>query len=269
MYKRFFIKAVLCLFCPPLLAATTISHSTITPWDDAVSAIEKKFEPAVRFSGCQPYPVINHVGEISGGLKPTGTRTRGCSDKTKRQVQIRTACFVEGQTDIAYGSGNFFIGDLGSGEMCAVMYSYYFAKDVGAIFGIGGHRHDWESVVVWIRDGQKVVGVSYSGHGQFQKLRGDDADRINSHPKVDYTYRNGVTEFTHSMREGTGDNSFYVTGLKVNSWSAMALYRPNLLSALEEHDFGNAIYPQENTRFAIELNRAWNAAWKDYEGVQW
>lgn len=269
MSKKIVLKIATFFISPSIYAAPIISHHNIMPWDDSPTIIEKKFEPAVQFSGCQPYPVINHIGEVSGGLKPTGGRDSGCSDKNKRQVHVRSICFAKGQTDITYGIGSYFVGRFGQGELCAVMYSYYFAKDVGALFGIGGHRHDWESVIVWLRGEHNVVGVSYSGHGQFQKLRGDDADRKGTHPKVDYTYRSGLTELTHSMREGTADNRFYETGLKVNSYSSMSLYRPNLLNALQQHNFGSAVYPQEDSRFAIELNRSWDAAWENYQGSSW
>ena len=50
---------------------------------------------------------------------------------------------------------------------CAVMYEYYFEKDqaVGGSF-LGGHRHDWENIVVFTQ-GNNVVRVAPSYHGRY------------------------------------------------------------------------------------------------------
>ena len=52
---------------------------------------------------------------------------------------------------------------------CAIMYDLYFEKDQ-AVAGssLGGHRHDWEHVVVWVQDDQAQY-VSTSAHGELQR----------------------------------------------------------------------------------------------------
>ena len=53
---------------------------------------------------------------------------------------------------------------------CAFVYDYYFPKDKSIDAGCSGHRHDWEHVVVWVKDlpevgPQKPSFVAVSQHG--------------------------------------------------------------------------------------------------------
>lgn len=50
----------------------------------------------------------------------------------------------------------------------AIMYSWYWPKDSPST-GLG-HRHDWESVVVWLSDATTsatLLGVAVSAHGDY------------------------------------------------------------------------------------------------------
>jgi hypothetical protein len=60
--------------------------------------------------------------------------------------------------------------------ICAIMYEYYFEKDVVAshVPADAGHRHDWENVVVFYDDSGTVRKVAPSCHGGYggASLRG-------------------------------------------------------------------------------------------------
>lgn len=68
------------------------------------------------------------------------------------------------------------------------MYSWYFPKDMPRD-GTGGHRHDWEQIVVWLSEqtlDAKVTGVSFSSHSGWKKYKPAQVDFDNDHPKVKY-----------------------------------------------------------------------------------
>lgn len=82
----------------------------------------------------------------SGGLNPTGGSSDGCSSSTG-QVYSRSGTY----------NGKF-----------AIMYAWYWPKDEPSD-GIG-HRHDWESAVVWLSaqsTSASLVGAAASAHGDF------------------------------------------------------------------------------------------------------
>jgi necrosis inducing protein (NPP1) len=65
---------------------------------------------------------------------------------------------------------------------CMYMYDYYFEKDYA---DVGGHKHDWEHIIVWVPDdSSKKKYVCASQHGEWlchpqEKVRWDG-----DHPKV-------------------------------------------------------------------------------------
>ncbi|GAB1310668.1 Necrosis inducing-domain-containing [Madurella fahalii] len=80
---------------------------------------------------------------------------------------------------------------------CAIMYEYYFEKDQ-AICGsfLGGHRHDWENVVVFVKDDQ-VKRVSPSCHGEYQHP--SDAPMLDGEHRVKMVYHKDGAG-THCIR---------------------------------------------------------------------
>jgi hypothetical protein len=68
------------------------------------------------------------------------------------------------------------------------MYAWYMPKDSPSS-GLG-HRHDWESVVVWLdrekaTTSAKVIGVAVSSHGGFNKKKARDV-KFSSGPHIGY-----------------------------------------------------------------------------------
>lgn len=87
------------------------------------------------------------------------------------------------------------------------MYSYYFPNDQN-MWG-GGHRHDWEVVIVWVSlDWSRVLGTSVSGHGDYvtKMALGTSSLCNRSHPLV--KYRPGKAVFqgdaNHQFMHNTG-----------------------------------------------------------------
>lgn len=84
---------------------------------------------------------------FSAGLNPSGSPSSGC-DSSPGQVYARGGTY----------NGKF-----------AIMYAWYWPKDSPSS-GLG-HRHDWESSVVWLSAQSAtatIVGGAASGHGDFE-----------------------------------------------------------------------------------------------------
>lgn len=85
------------------------------------------------------------------------------------------------------------------GEMVAngrpLRYEYYFEKDVKTehFFDTGGHRHDWENVVVFVQDGE-VKGVAASQHGGYESRAVEDVRMQGEFNKLKFP----VVEWNHS-----------------------------------------------------------------------
>lgn len=93
-----------------------------------------RFQPAMDFDtdGCYNVPAIGADGRTSEGLDPRSGDSDGCrdpSDLANNNVYARQRC---------------------NNGWCAYIYDYYFEKDT-AFFGLGGHRHDWEHIAVWVQ----------------------------------------------------------------------------------------------------------------------
>ena len=93
-----------------------------------------------------PIGNIQLTSSPSGGLNPSGGPSDGCSSST-------------GQV---YARGGTYNGRF------AIMYAWYMPKDSPSS-GLG-HRHDWESAVVWLSaqtTTASIVGGAASAHGDF------------------------------------------------------------------------------------------------------
>ena len=103
----------------------------------------RRYEPYLHIaSGCQSYPAVSITGQVGGGLDNTGSSSGGCNDPSN------------GQT---YARGGWYQGRY------AIMYAFYFPKDqIADGPANGGHRHDWENVVIWIDNRKFAFTFSYS-----------------------------------------------------------------------------------------------------------
>jgi Necrosis inducing protein (NPP1) len=152
---------------------------------------ELKFQPAMDYDkdGCYPTPAIGSDGKINLGLKPGGALNGNCrdeSDLNNTNAYSRSEC---------------------RNDWCAYMYGFYFEKDqkIAGIAGpAGGHRHDWEHVVVWVHN-QTPEWVAVSQHGAYYWRNRKDIPWEGTHAKVVYHKDGGDTHVFRHAKNGDGD----------------------------------------------------------------
>jgi hypothetical protein len=194
----------------------------------ATGSLYKKHQPYLEVQhGCVPFSAVSRSGDTSGGLKPTGAHNGKCS-KNKGQVYARQGTY---------------------GGRRAIMYAWYMPKDSPSS-GLG-HRHDWESVVVWLdrktaTTSAKVVGVAVSGHGKYSKKKARDVKFTNSSPRVAY---NSQWPVNHSLffTSKQGGRQPLIAYEKLTNAARKALERTN---------FGSANVPFINKNFQNNLKKA-------------
>lgn len=199
--------------------------------------------------GCLPAAGISRTGEPNGGLNPSGSITGGC-----RLNDFLTTSNTYHRNSCVNDSGNTY---------CAFVFALYFAKDqtiAGGVFGtvVGGHRHDWEKVVIWTINGAITHG-SYSAHGDLFTETVDKIPKQNGKLKFVY-HKDGIS--THAMRfAGNNENaeneySTFVTPPVVDWFTMIGDETTNaeLRKVLETYDYGSAVFPNKDNRFFKELN---------------
>ncbi|KAJ4335000.1 hypothetical protein N0V95_009028 [Ascochyta clinopodiicola] len=105
-------------------------------------------KPLHHYTKFRALPNVIH----SGGLQDSGNVSAGCRDQSKGQLYARATWYK---------------------EKFGILYAWYFPKDQPNAGNVaGGHRHDWESVVVWLdnpsNDNPKILGAAASGHGSYK-----------------------------------------------------------------------------------------------------
>lgn len=206
------------------------------PWSD------RSYEPAFDYDGdgCYPTPAIGRDGTIAPGLAPGGALNGHChdmSDLDNVNVYSRSKC------------------DSG---WCAYMYAVYFEKDQAVVgSGLGGHKNDWEHVVVWVPDGGWPAYVSASAHGKYHTYGRNDVpwDDTGTHPKIIY-HKDGIG--THCFRiAGFGEQPENLKGWwqfpPLIGWDG---YPPGFRDRLMAADFGAAQLGIRDSWFPGELTKA-------------
>ncbi|WP_420000633.1 NPP1 family protein [Streptomyces boninensis] len=206
---------------------------------------EQTYQPAYDYDtdGCYPTPAIGPDGTVSPGLNPGGTVSGGCHDAA----------------DLANTNG-YSRAKCNNG-WCAILYGLYFEKDQ-AVWGsgLGGHKHDWEHVVVWVKDGGTAEYVATSAHGDFTIHPRDQIRWDGTHPKVVY-HKDGIG--THAFRRANANDE--PPENHRGTWQFPALigwngYPPGLRDKLAAHDFGSAHFGLKDGSFAGHLTKAKPAA---------
>ncbi|KAK1833998.1 necrosis inducing protein-domain-containing protein [Podospora conica] len=201
---------------------------------------DKKWQPALDFDkdSCYNVAAISPSGQVNGGLNVVGVAgiTSGCRDRQdveRTNVYSRTRC---------------------NHGWCAHMYGYYFEKDQLTEIG-GGHRHDWEHVIVWTKNDQMQY-VSVSQHGEYITRGYQHVQRDGTHVKIVYHKDGGRT---HVMRlanasDGGAQNHLgrwtYGTLVSYYGFPSISL-RSKLMSA----GFGDASIDFNDARFMDSLNK--------------
>ncbi|MEU6374853.1 NPP1 family protein [Streptomyces sp. NPDC046909] len=202
---------------------------------------EYTYQPAFDYDtdGCEPSVAIGADGTVNGGLKPTGSLSGECHD---------LAHLNNANTYSRYKCNNGW---------CAYMYGLYFEKDQAlANSSIGGHRHDWEHVVIWVQNGA-VQYVSTSNHGSFTVSAASSVRFDGTHAKVVY-HKDGAS--THCFRLA-GSNDEPPENEK-GTWQYPPLVGWNgypstaVRDKLSAYDFGSANFGLKDANFAAHLTSA-------------
>jgi hypothetical protein len=224
-----------------LTAASPVTKRDIlTPLPGAADATESRFQPLLDFDsdGCYNTAAIDPSGYTNPGKGATGTPQGDCRDPP--------------QLD----NSNAYSRKRCNNGYCAIMYEYYFEKDQ-AVMGsfLGGHRHDWENIVVFTQ-GDNVVRVAPSCHGGYDGASNSfpaDGPR----PQLVY-HKDGVG--THCFRFANDDDianpenptgSFHTAPLVGwDSWPNVGL-RDTMLNA-----WSGGVGPKLDSEFTDSLRNA-------------
>ncbi|MET8979573.1 NPP1 family protein [Streptomyces sp. NPDC004539] len=224
-----------------VLAVPTAAYAAPpTALPQNAEAAELTYLPAFDYDtdGCYSTPAIGPDGTINGGLKPTGSLSGDChdaSDLDNTNSYSRYKC---------------------NNGWCAYMYGLYFEKDQAlANSSIGGHRHDWEHVVIWVQNGA-VQYVSTSNHGSFTVSAASAVRFDGTHAKVVY-HKDGIS--THCFRlANTNDEP---PENDKHTWQYPPLvgwngYPAGLRDKLSAYDFGSANFGLKDANFVDHLTKA-------------
>ncbi|MFI5495056.1 NPP1 family protein [Actinoplanes sp. NPDC051859] len=204
-------------------------------------AVESKWQPAYDYDpdGCYPTPAIGPSGEINGGLKPTGPLHGGChdvSDLNNTNGYARHKC---------------------NNGWCAIAYALYFEKDQAVPYiPIGGHRHDWEHVVVWVHDDVAEY-VATSAHGDFVIQPSSKVRWSGNHPKVVY-HKDGLGTHAFRLANGGDEPPENASG----AWQQPVLVGWNgypsagIRDTLSTYDFGSAHFGLKDSSFVGLITEA-------------
>jgi Necrosis inducing protein (NPP1) len=203
------------------------------PWAD------RTYEPAFDYDkdGCYPTPAIGQDGTIAPGLWLGGARNGHCRDAwdlDNANAYSRVKC---------------------NNGWCAYMYALYFEKDQDSWL-ISGHRHDWEHVVVWVREGLATYVSTSDLDGYVIRDRNQVPwDDTGTHPKVIY---HQVSMDKHVFRHANfGEEPENHKG----AWQFPPLigwesYPPGFRDRLASHNFGTPKFGLKDGTFESELAKA-------------
>jgi hypothetical protein len=220
--------------------ATAAQANVLTLLPQNADGQEQTFSPAYDYDGdgCYATAAIGLDGTINPGLKLGGDVNGHCHDMAQlnnANTYSRTKC---------------------NNDWCAVMYASYFEKDQVTLGPAAiGHTHDWEHVVVWIKD-NTVQYVSVSQHSAYQVSAASGVRFDGTHPKIVY-HKDGIG--SHDFRfantndepaENATGNWFYP---RLVGWNG---YPAGLKDKLLAADFGSATLKIRDSDFNYALSIA-------------
>jgi hypothetical protein len=202
-----------------------------------------KFQPVIDFdkTACYNTWAIASDGTVNPGIELGEGDCRSIDRLSNSNVYVREKCSDDG--------------------WCFYLYGYYAEKDQGGALG-GGHKHDWEHLGVWARDGAAKY-YAWSHHGDYtvdwaEKMRYADGrakfvverDRATTH-----AFR--VATESEPAENGTGK---WVRSLLVSIERMDGKLREKLLG----HNWGSADPDLKDDRF----ERAYWETWKQVKRLQ-
>ncbi|USW56052.1 Putative necrosis inducing protein [Septoria linicola] len=188
-------------------------------------------------SGCHPYTAVSGTGQVNKGLKNSGSINGHCNPGKDHH---------EGQTYVrgAWHKGRY-----------AIMYSWYMPKDQNVNGPAnGGHRHEWESIVVWVNGPEdlSVIGAAASAHGGFKK-HGEIGvyDKHGSLQEVEYYQKAPLNHQLRFKAESEGHEGFEYPMIDYDVLPLPAV------RALNDNNWGKANLPFGEEHFMNNLDEAW------------
>lgn len=229
-----------------LALVLAVPHTALADPPQALPAqaeeLENTFQPAYDYDtdGCYPTPAIGPDGTLNPGLEPGGALDGQCHDAADLD---NTNGYARYRCDNGW---------------CGILYALYFEKDQALPgSGLGGHRHDWEHVAVWVREGESQAEyVATSAHGDFTVYERDAIRWDGTHPKIVY-HKDGLS--THCFRPATEDDE--PPENHHGTWQYPALvgwqgYPEGLREKLSQADFGSGHFGLRDGSFADHLAKA-------------
>ncbi|ETI35649.1 hypothetical protein F443_18035 [Phytophthora nicotianae P1569] len=235
-------------------AAVTVDHDKVEPFPQPVPVTisEKaaiKFKPQLYtpYNICVPFPGVNAVGEVTGGLK--GTNGNDACKYAPKGSQI-------------YGRGGWYK------DIWAIMYACYLPK--GFWMDLPSRRHDGKSVVVWVNnpgfETPKIVGVSMSKSdtkyyketkiGPFafagyrkEGRRSERAYIYGSNTSLRFQYESGLGSSYLSFADCDGEYQDLIMWEQLTDAARAALNDGN--------NFGDAEVPFSDEHYKQHLDKAW------------
>lgn len=224
--------------------AGKVAHNALSPVRTRGGRWTRNGMPFIRFEqGCMSYPAVNERGDYSGGLKPTGSPGGGCRTASRQQVYTRTARLNAKRYPGAYR---------------AVMYAYFFPKDQGNRYGRlpGGHRYDWEEVIVFFKKNGAAIKAAASSHGGYTTVSRSGSGAkywSGNRPKVKYGLKNKGSLLNNGLYFTTKGSTDRPTEA---NWKQMSRAMRKTISI---KDWGAASPKIKNSKFGKKLAEAWRS----------
>lgn len=237
---------------------------------------ELTFQPSLDFDtdGCYNTPAIDADGNVAEGLDQYVTYIHIYIHNL--QKLSRSFCTHLANSNSPYSNytggadecrdesdldnNNVYVRTRCNNGWCAYLYDYYFEKDVAVqhVIDAGGHRHDWEHIAVFVRDGAVQV-VAASAHGDYDtKSAGDGDVRMDgdTHPKIVYHKDGGSTHafrFANEADDGIENaKGVWFRGALVD-WDG---FPGTTRDTLVGHDFGSASFALKDDSYQGQLDKA-------------
>jgi Necrosis inducing protein (NPP1) len=213
-----------------------IKYSDVQPFGENAESWQYTWKPLLKLlRTCHPYPAVQKNGDWSGGAT---SKSQSCSDNKKGQIYSRYKKYT----------------GRGENNRCALMFAWYFPRDAG----VEGHTHDWETVILWLKecdDGKPApIGVSYSQHGDFLIREGTKySGWVRKHVKVKYqqgSVLGGLLPVINAELNPTDDEG---GSQPLIGWNQLT---PAARKSLNTADFGKANVPFNDSNFEKTLKEA-------------
>jgi hypothetical protein len=213
----------------------------LTPLPANASTFQNKYMPLFDYDSdsCFPAAAVDANGNLNGGLNNSGSLTGGC----------RTGHL---------GKANTYSQSQCKNGWCAYVYTLYFEKDQCDPTGITdcGHRHDWESVVVFQKQGEERPRyLSASRHGGYSTHPINEVPMDGNRVKIVY-HKDGAS--THAFRFAKWDETPVAWG--DGGWDRPALVTMENMAKtprdrLWNSTWGSANFPLTNN-LVSNINKA-------------